>query len=83
MLHEVTFNGVNFDGTIADIEVYVDGKLQLVADASSTQIVVNIIDIDDLTPQSIQVYLPSGSPKIADGLDMTFTLLPYLILVDP
>ncbi|MFS8159499.1 MAG: IPT/TIG domain-containing protein [Candidatus Roizmanbacteria bacterium] len=79
---QITFTGSNFDGTSSTIAVYVDGYLQTTLSVSSTTVVAEITDMDDLTSSDISLYLASGTPSGYAALT-SITVTPALVSVTP
>jgi len=78
---KMTFTGNNLGGTVADVEVYVDGHAQTVDSVSATEIVAYLTNADDLSSTDIQIYLPEGAPTLSATLAHYHT--PYFFEVFP
>jgi hypothetical protein len=74
--YHITITGTGFPTTTAGIEVELAGTAQKnVLSASETQIVVELTSLTSgLAPNSMNLYLPSGTPKgITNLQEIKFT----------
>jgi hypothetical protein len=81
----LSVSGSGLGATIANTEVYIDEVEQEVIEASSSLLMVKIVDILSSTTANIDIYLPSGTPDDSSTTMGTtgFTLAPRLQSVTP